>query len=249
MQTKFITVILAFFISIQVFGQKTDLQKLNLNGAVKSIRETSYPAREVKGEVQMGDMEYYYINSFDKRGNKTEDIQFKPDGSQMKKYVYQYDTTGKRTVRLQYDSASNLVRKITYTYNAEGYCTEDNSYNPENRLEKKYTYTYDRKGNCLEDKSFNPENVLLKKVTYLYDSDGKLIGQNWYNGKGDLEKECTYHYDFQGNVIDEEVNLTVGGNPVYNYHYVYDKNGNWVKKVTMKDQRPVVILERIVKYY
>jgi len=244
---------IAFFLIISFAGsgyaQKTDIQKLNLNGPVKSIRESSYPAREVKGEVQMGEMEYFYINSFDKRGNKTEDIQFTPSGSQMKKYMYQYDTTGKRTTRLQYDSASSLVRKITYTYNAQGQCTEDNSFNPDNRLEKKYTYTYDRKGNCVEDKSFNPEGVMQKKVTYLYDSDGKLLGQNWYDGKGDLEKECTYHYDFQGNVIDEEVNLTVGGNPVYNYHYVYDKNGNWIKKITMKDQRPVLILERIIKYY
>ncbi len=248
MKIKYILFFTCLFTSGILFAQKTDHQKLNLRGQVKSIRESSYPAKENKGEIQLGEMSHYYINTFNEKGNKAEDIQFKPDGTPMKKYVYQYDTLGRRSVRLQYDSASNLVRKITYTYNADGLCTEDNSFDPTNRLEKKYTYTYDRKGNCIEDKSFTPDNVLQKKNTYVYDSDGKLISMNSYNGKGDLEKEVTYRYDYQNNIIDEEVNLSVGGNPVYNYHYVYDKQGNWIKKVTMKDQVPVLILERIIRY-
>ena len=84
MRTKSIAVCLVLLISFQLYGQKTDLKRQNLNGIVTSIRELTYRAVSTNGEIQKGEMLYCYLNTFDQRGNKITDNKYNPDGKWIK---------------------------------------------------------------------------------------------------------------------------------------------------------------------
>ena len=175
MKIKSGIVYLAFIFCCQLYGQNSDLKRLSLNGNVKIIRERSYQAVEKDGKVEKGELEFSYYNSFNKEGNKVDDIRYTPEGTPDKKYVYSYDTLGRRTEQDQFNSDEILLRKIIYKYDENGNLTEDNSFNAEGLLEKKYTYKHDNHGNIIEDNSFGPDNVLLKKYTYKYDEAGNRV--------------------------------------------------------------------------
>ena len=78
------------------FGQKKDLTNWNLNGKVKSIKESSFFAIEKNGEFIKDSLEFYYINKFNVYGNKIEDKRYTSKGNLEKKYVYKFDKENRR---------------------------------------------------------------------------------------------------------------------------------------------------------
>ena len=75
---------------------------MSLNGNVKSIRELTFRAVATNGEIQKGELLYYYLNTFDQRGNKITDNKYNPDGKMDKKYEYSYDSAGNRLEQRQW---------------------------------------------------------------------------------------------------------------------------------------------------
>jgi hypothetical protein len=92
------------------------------------------------------------------------------------------------------------------------------------RLKRKNTYKYDDKGNEIEKNFYNSSGSLGNKSTYKYDDKGNLIEENSYYSDGSLESKETYMYEF-------------------------DKMGNWIKRVSFKEDKPDVITERVIEYY
>ncbi|NCO56520.1 MAG: hypothetical protein GW876_14130, partial [Bacteroidetes bacterium] len=91
------------------FGQKKDLTNWNLNGKVKSIKESSFFAIEKNGEFIKDSLEFYYINKFNVYGNKIEDKRFSSKGNLEKKYVYKFDKENRRIEESQYNGEEKLM--------------------------------------------------------------------------------------------------------------------------------------------
>jgi hypothetical protein len=91
-------------------------------------------------------------------------------------------------------------------------------------LDSKRTYKYDDKGNKIEENSYKTDGSLNYRWTYKYDNKGNKIERNTYNSDGSLGDKTTYKYEF-------------------------DKQGNWSKRIEVKDEMAKYILERQYEYY
>jgi len=249
MKTKSIIVCLIILSCHYSYGQKNDLKRMSLKGNVKSIKEYNYQTVEKGGEITDGQLQFYYQNTFNNKGNKIADVRFDPDGKVNKKYEYKYDSAGRRIEQNQYTINGSLIRKIIYTYDAKGNLTEDNSYDPDGKFDKKYTYTYDDTGNVTEDNSYDTGNNLLKKITYKYDNAGNKTESSRFSARGDLEKKFIYKYDRKGNMVEETDRSSDGTRVTYQYTYEFDRNENWTKKITSNDDKPVNVIVREIEYY
>jgi hypothetical protein len=236
--------------SVFVCGQNTDYNKWNLKGRVKSIRESSFSAKDIDGKYMADSLQYYYLNEFNIYGNKILDTKFLPDGKSDKNYTYKYDKDNRRTEENQYGRDGKLIRTISYTYDSNGYLIEDNSIEGNGKPGKKITYLYDEKGNVIEDDSYNGEGKLQKKFTYKYDIKGNKTENYRYSADSILEKKVYCTYDIQNNIIDES-SYKSDDRPIakYLYIYKYDNQNNWIEKIRISGGKVEEILKREVAYF
>jgi hypothetical protein len=202
---------------------------------------------------------------------------FYSDGSLKEKIAYKYDEKSNKVQMSSYDSDGSLIMKHTYMYDKKGNMSEDNIYY-EGRLLRKHIYIYDEKGNMIEENDINSFKSELdptsSKHTYKYDNYGNIIERRHYNlidnrllsntvnrydknnkviefkyfiSDGKLSTNITYKYDEKGN-LTEEYNYWYGSLD-YKYIYLYDENGNWIKRIKFKNEIPTYILEREYEYY
>ena len=122
---KFILIFLLYILSLTIIlfsscstddGVKNDLNEMNLNGKVKSIREYSYEAVEKFGEISKGNRiseisgsdEYILFN--DKVNNIERNI-YNSDGSLDTKWTYKYDDKRNNIQENWYNSDGRLYNK------------------------------------------------------------------------------------------------------------------------------------------
>ena len=59
-----------------------------------------------------------------------------------------------------------------------------------------------------------------------------------------------YGYDADGHRISQyQENYTDGDKRGYRFDYEYDRTGNYIKVVYIKDDKPLIYRERQIKYY
>ena len=204
---------------------KNSLVKFNLKGKVSSVKESEYIAVEKFGEAQKGSL--------------------------FGKSTYKYDEKGNEIECNSYDSDGSLRTKSTYKYDEKGNEIECNSYDSDGSLRTKSTYNYDEKGNMIEDKwnSYDSDSSFTK-ATYKYDEKGKRIECNSYDSDGSLSLKATFNYDEKGNII--EINAYDSDGSLFSkstYKYKFDKTGNWIEKVEIRNDKPTLLKERVVEYY
>ncbi|MBK6407995.1 MAG: hypothetical protein IPF66_25100 [Holophagales bacterium] len=68
--------ILAFLMPLITFSQKSDLDKWNLKGKIKTIKETFYKIEKDNATV----MSHCFTNEFNDFGNRTVDTKHLPNG-------------------------------------------------------------------------------------------------------------------------------------------------------------------------
>ena len=235
---KFILIFLLYILSLTIIlfsscstddGVKNDLNEMNLNGKVKSIREYSYEAVEKFGEISKGNRiseisgsdEYILFND---KGNNIERNIYNSDGNLDKKWTYKYDDKGNKIEVNGYNSDGSLDNKLTFNYDDKGNSIEVNVYNSDGSLNEKRTYKYDDKGNKIEENWYNSDSSLYMKWTYEYNDRGNMIEKNWYKSDGNLFSKTTYKHE-------------------------YDKKNNWIKRIEFEKEIPKYILEREIKYF
>lgn len=83
---------------------------------------------------------------------------------------------------------------------------------------------YDDKGNRIEINAYNASGVVESKGTWKYDEKNNPIEENWYNKEGIL-------------------------NSSHIFNYVYDQQGNWIKKTEFeKNIQKKSILREIIYF-
>lgn len=244
------------------FGQKkTDWQKSNLKGRVKSITTTVYDATEKFGEP---------VKDGIKEKSEIVTIQYDTKGkiitpSKGGNVVYKYDIKGNVTEETSYGSDnSTIISKSVFKYDANSNVIEEINYDAQGDVTEKKVNTYDANGNLIVNKKSgtifngtrNQGQALVTK--YKYDTYGRPTKVSVGIGDdGELGSE-NYKYDTKGEVIEKIGETFNGVNLKKTYKYTYDANGNWITKVSfassaymnMKaESKADEITERLIEYH
>ncbi len=207
-----LSLILFIGFSTNTYSQKKDIEEMNLEGKVKSIKKNTYEVINKNGEIHKGDIVIEYESKqyflFDKKGNKIEEGSYKyeTDGS-INTYTYKYDDKGNKIEKIFYNPDGNLNMKYSYQYDTIGNLIEESDYFQENRINNKYIYKYGDKGNLIETNYSNPTGMKTKQ-TYKYDDKENLIEEinstsfSISSGYKGHESKRIYKYDGKGNQIE-----------------------------------------------
>lgn len=209
--------------------KKNDLQRQNLKGKVKSVKQFSYEVVEKFGEITKGinigwSEDDNSLSLYDDKGNLIEENLYNYDRILLLKYKNQYDDKGNLIEGNWYNPDGTLGFKSKYQYNDKGNKIEENWYDSDGKLIGKVKVQYDEKGNVIEETRYNSNGKLSSKSKYLYDDEGNKIEENWYNADGILGSK-------------------------YKYQYKYDQQGNWTEQIEYENDIPQKIKERTIEYY
>lgn len=272
-------ILLVFFsgCSVQKKLNLSDWDKLNLEGKIKSIRQTprylsndngqrllgeAWPKKEnnsffhfnkngdlIEKRLYLNNGENYSkeIYSYNEDDQRVKEILYNPNGSIGSTLFYEYDRTGSIA---QSECTNYLGVKYIYKYDGDGNRIATYKYYGDGTLYFKASYRYDKDGNCLEEKTYTSEGKLFSKWMYEYDKkDNRIIRKRYF---ADGELDCKLTYDFDNN--HREISWKMFDNldkttSQGTYIYEYDTDGNWIKRTKMEGQKPVFVLNREIEYF
>ena len=143
----------------------------------------------------------------------------------------------------------NLRGKVK-SYTQSSYDSAERFGEIQKTLSSKETYKYDDKSNLIEDNSYYSDSSLNCKWTYKYDDKDNRIEANGYSANGSFNGKYINKYDDKGNQIEENYYKADGSlDSKETYKYEFDGKGNWIKRITFKNQIPKSIYEREYEYY
>ncbi len=232
--------------------KKTDWEKYNLKGRVKSFTNFTYKAIEKFGEVQKGERVENYFQNFEQFYNKKGFLQKQNSyyyNSLYEENILVYDKKGTKIETNIYNSIGKLKSKNIYKNDTKGNIIEEDEYSDiKGSLKQKNIYKYDKDANLIEHTIYNHKNELETKFILKYNK--ALIEISNYFSDGSLNWKNTYKYDNRENVMELNVYKFDGSlDYKYTYKYKYDKNGNWIKQISYKNDKLYEIVERKYEYY
>lgn len=260
----------------------SDKQNWGVTGNVTSVHETWYNVVKegeqlIKGKKIFDKFEIESKVSFNKNGNKIEDVRFDMSGNPSFKLTYSYDDKMNCATEYRYNMDGSLVHQTNfgYKYDNSGKITEVANLNEDGSIKGKTLYKYDSKGNLSEKKWSNQDGTSKIKMSFVCDYKGNIISETNYNSKGKIDWKTIYSFNEAGKVIekstfkngtkfygkytyayDDKGNKTEmhwfkkDGKPYMNwtYKYNYDTSGNWTKQVQYNGEKAISITERVIEY-
>lgn len=249
------------------------LNKNNLFGEVKSIRESYYRAEGADADFKL---QRVYTTEFNKEANKTSYIQYKLDGSVSSKQLYTYDEKNNLIEDNSYTSYGELFIKTTYKYDNKGNIIEEILFE-DNYPPLKQLYKYDDRGNLIEKEQYNPDGFCWNKILYEYNDRGNMVEENHFSSEDLHVEKKLYKYNDNGDIIEVESHYSLDSSFNYKvlsiyddksnlieysyikddnsqpskeiYKYKFDKKGNWITSTTFKDGIPQNKTEREIEYF
>lgn len=204
MKIKFLALIFLPFILLSCDdNSQNDLEKKNLIGNVKSVKEFSFLAIEKFGEISKGERgrENYW--------DKNTHISFNEGGDEIEISEYFYDGTFFIITVFSYNDKGNLIEKKShlkdkefhieesYKYGIDGFLIQTNLYSNDGSQSGKLVYKNDKNGNVIEmnqlasDTSFSNLNL---KFVYSYNKDGNKTEFKGYYADGREYINAAYVY-------------------------------------------------------
>jgi hypothetical protein len=180
------------------------------------------------------------------------------------------DDMGKNTSEYIYNRRGQLVKLIDHTeyvyngqkqqfktvytsvkFDAQGNILKSKA-KTENKSKDYYLVsTYNPMGKRTQAAYYNMQDERISLVEYTYDASGNLLTE-MKTDANHAPDEKKFTYDSQGNLLSETYTAEINGRPrlVKNeFVYVFDAQGNWVKRTTIKEGVKVRLTRRIIQYY
>lgn len=272
----FILLGLFFMTSCNSQKRETDLEKNNLKGNVRSLKEVSYEAITTFGKIHKGSKKReFFIDhdryiTFNEIGNKTEEKNYSSEGNFLSNWEYKYndkglirkisrfEPVGTLSINEVYEYDDNLIveyrllvdtgkiDKTIYKLNENGNVVEETHHNFDSSVFKKI-YEYDNKGNLTTELTYS-DGKPAGKTIYVNNDTGDVIADVNYYPDGSFLWKSTYVYDDKHNLIEFKRSVS-GVDTIKKYEYTYDSRGNWIKKIEFKDDFAMYILERTIVYF
>ena len=213
----------------QTQTKRTDWDKDNLNGKVKSVKHKLYE-----------DDSYIETTEYNENGYR---VKYTPKSDLI---TNKYDDKGNVTETTCYDSEGNMAWKYIYKYDKNDNELEWSSYESDGSLSSKIVREYDNRGNKIESRLYGPKNKEVSKSIYKYDEKNNMI--ECIRDSRKRENKEIYEYDNNGNCI-ECIRYFYGNESKDIYEYVFDKMDNWISKTSYEDGSPTSIEEREIEYF
>ena len=224
-----------------------------------------------------GELEYNDVWKYDHENNLIEYYRDKVDEGLEMKTIYTYDKFGNKIGQKTSGNSGNLQYTKKWNYNANGNAVEEIVDNEGGYDDYKYFMKYDKYGNQIEQfkqknngekklnfkKEFNSDSYIINKTTFNSDGSRKSM-KTWNRNKMNITIEYINYkskrglfyralktiYDNNGNK-KERIKYNPNGsvNIKQTYSYEFDKQGNWVKRIDYKNNKPIYLLEREIDYY
>jgi hypothetical protein len=198
-------------------------------------------------EEDDGEFFQYKITNNSEGKAEVIDIESKK-GKLMSRLKYKYNSAGKEIEVAEYNSDGALVQKTTTSYNP-GNRQEETIVNKDGKIIEVNKKVLDERGNILESINITYKGNKKDEYTrqYKYNQVNKVTEER--NSISGLDKKEVFLYDEKGNLVkhvDEYGSIEV-------HTYTFDKNGNWIKKMSdIKDKflgDKIEICERSISYY
>ena len=194
---------------------KSDLNKLNLIGKVKSVLLLQTFIIDNNGKENNDKIKSHFI-LYDEIGNIIGSELYN-DGKLSAKYVRKYNNQGKLIDETSYDPFGNINENTTHTYDEKGNPAE--FHQKSRTFEYKTSSLYDEKGNIIQQtENHTGSKQAIRTFTYKYDSKGRKVEEVESNNP---QRPITYTYDKNGNMVKKEID----------HMFKYDINGNTLEEI------------------
>ena len=228
--------------------KKNDLEETNLNGKVKSVKETMYSAVEKFGEPVKDEFITQYVYYFNKDGFIKETDVFNESDELKERWKRKYDDDGNLIESNMYNSDGELEEKRKGKYD-DGNIIEAYIYDKYGELKEKWKHEYDNDGNKIESSIYDKDGELKERWKYKYYDDGNQTESNNYNEGEELKGSWVSKKDDDGNLI--ELNYYEDGELMFKTEYEYKEfdNKNWLIRIGYEEEKATEIIEREIEYY
>ncbi len=233
--------------------KKNDIERLNLNGAIKSITETSYDIVSDEEETIFTQEESPSLITeilFNEQGNICEQhISMPENKNNSSKLVYKYNENNIKEEECWYNSDGSLYTKTICEHDENEFIITESVYY-QGMLSTKWESFYDEVGNTIEYTGFHANGSNTQRELK-YDDRGNKIEETWHTKDEFTSTErWTYTYDENDNMTKQiayEQDGSVQMITTYRYSN-YDSNGNWTKQEEFMDDIPIKTTIRTIQY-
>lgn len=243
-------VFLIFLISVAAFGQtpKTDWQKENLKGMVKSVESITYRHIDDNGNKEPLS-NFNTQEKYNDKGFKISGRRFTDTGKTVTSWRYFYDDKN-YLIKAEVLNDKNQVEEILkYTYDIRIQKGEVSGYDASGKLTGKQVASYDDNGNKISELSLSEEGTFLLRQEITYDAK-QNISEKKFEDKEGRRVLLKYVYDDKNNVVEE--NYYGEGSRLYGqkiFSYKYDVKGNWTQRTEHIYNVEKVVTERKIEYF
>jgi hypothetical protein len=270
-------VLLASMAAEDPVGPLTDVERLELEGPVRSLLETRRNAVASAGNAANGEVTYKKLTSFNTDGFATECVIYNNNG-RSSRMEYVFDTAVYPVGLKEYTEDGTLWLTLTYKLDDKGNKLEaefdwlnkaaydeireksEQLYelldrNPWDRI----IYENDYRGFPREERYLKNDGRLLFKFTYKYDVRGNKTEMIYFNSKGRTSWETKYKHDRQDRMKESTIYKSNRVAAKSKYTYTYDEYGNWVSRLEERNvtyniltanlEEGYFLTERKIEYY
>lgn len=250
----------------QAQKQKTDLKEMNLLGQVKTVSRIEYSLNDDNEYVQEASflihlntkgcntlikhynkdlrLDYKTVFDYDEKDRLIQSIKYTIykdlDSSLASKDTFSYDL-GKKTITLDHYTSRGILKGKTIW--KEG-TLEMNSYDPNGTVMMRNIQKLNKNEQPISQERFIVNNKFKGKSTWKYTKKKVLLKS--YNEGGKLTYRSIQKLDAYENIISW--NFPASKKETI-YKYKYDKQNNWVQKITYKKGKEYSKVERTIEYY
>jgi hypothetical protein len=239
---------------------KPEKKAFELNGTFKKVTEIKFKIRKDSLGTPYKDTSQVTIYDLNDKGNLKLRKDFIYIDSVLRQtgittYFYNFRNQIKRenylaiedsmTIKTHYLYKKSLLRKTYGTHQYEEFFLkyfEKYYYRPNRTLKESEDF-------MLVIDEEDSDTISLQKGVFEYDSIERLVKSIWTaQDTLGINKIETYEYDDTDLLVSSiEFDKLSHKNDTLYYEYVFDKNGNWIKRTELKNNEPNRITERIIE--
>ena len=164
--------------------------------------------------------------------------------------TYLYDESGNLKIKEHFDRTGLLRSKSVQSYDPNGRMIEVEEFLGDRRKLRHLKYVYDDQGRKKMELIIDQSGQVGTSLLYNYDKKGNIIRRENYIGETKKISTEEYKYDKYNNCTSQTL-LTAEGtiNKEHLFVFIYDRKGNWTKKMIYTANICVSMVETEVTYY
>ena len=193
------------------------------------------------------------IYKYDSRGNLESISLYDGSAVMFLKTICRYDAARNETEEINYvqeveknKTRDVVLNKTVWQRDEKGNITKE-QYLEGGVVLRATSFIYDTKGNIIERSK--TENGFTLKTTYKFDNKDRQVEETQYDAHGNVAMRITTAYDDKGDDVEEnyyEKGTRLQMHTVF--QYTYDKQGNWIRKMELDNNRPAALTDREIEY-